>query len=57
MKFLGLVTVLVLLSACARDHRLDRREDRREDRRSETQTLQPGDLARAPYIGQKLGRG
>lgn len=38
MKVLGMVGIVMLLSACAGQ---DRREDRREDRRSEIQTVQP----------------
>ena len=38
MKALGIVGIVLLLTACAGE---ERREDRREDRRSEVQTVQP----------------
>ena len=44
MIAIALVSLVVLLSACAG---YDRREDRREDRRSELQTNQPASMLSA----------
>lgn len=41
MKMVTLLSLVLVLTACAGiDRRQDRREDRRDDRRSETHTLQ-----------------
>lgn len=47
MKAMALVSLVVLLSACA-GH--DRREDRREDRRSELQSTQPASMLSATPV-------
>lgn len=47
MKVTVLVSLVVLLSACA-GH--ERREERREDRRSELQTTQPASMLGAAQV-------
>lgn len=48
MKVIALVSLVLMLSACAGyDRREDRREDRRDDRRSELQTNQPATMLSA----------